>query len=64
LFVLEACPDIPLAVGYVANQVNASDFSWYFAGSFCSGVSLSIQIVGYTNMNLAYMTYDYKQVTD
>ena len=64
LLVLQVCPDIPLAVGYVASQVNASDFSWYFAGSFCSAIFLSIQIVGYTNMNLAYMTYDYRQLTD
>ncbi|MDG6907205.1 MAG: hypothetical protein JRN20_15635 [Nitrososphaerota archaeon] len=53
---LQFCPDIPIAIGYQKSELNLSDFSWAYGEFYsCPALFLSAQIVGLTNMQVAYL---------
>lgn len=56
-YYLRGCIRIPVAVGYLPSQVNASDFPGYGSGDpFCPPSQFEVQIIGYTGGSVAYLT--------
>jgi len=51
------CIRIPVAVGYLPSQVNASEFPGYgSADTFCPPSPLEVQVIGYTGGSVVYLT--------